>query len=155
MINGIRKGVSPVVATVIIITVTLVVGFAAWSFVNSEAAAASGAFGQSTASNVNYLRERFVITNVAFNYKGTTPTTGWVTVWFYNNGAVNTQIVEIYIGTSTTSMTKISSFSSTPSTLEVGKSCYVTFTYTINPGITYYIKAVGEFGNVVLYYQKA
>jgi len=151
MINRVRKGVSPVVATVIIITVTLVVGFAVFAFVNSEAAVASGAFGQSTASYVNCLRERFVITNVAFNY----PSSGQVRVWFYNNGAINTQIVEIYIGTSTTSMTKISSFSSTPSTLEVGKSCYVTFTYTINPGITYYIKAVGEFGNVVFYYQKA
>ncbi|MCP8312870.1 MAG: hypothetical protein H3Z53_00640, partial [archaeon] len=33
MINRVRKGVSPVVATVIIITVTLVVGFAVFAFV--------------------------------------------------------------------------------------------------------------------------
>ncbi|MGQ9468862.1 MAG: archaellin/type IV pilin N-terminal domain-containing protein, partial [Nitrososphaerales archaeon] len=94
MISRIRKGVSPVIATVIIITVTLLVGFAVFSFVNSEAAVASGAMGQSTANYVNYLRERFVITNVAFNY----PSNGMITVWFYNNGAIDTKIVKMYIG---------------------------------------------------------
>jgi hypothetical protein len=153
MINRIRKGVSPVIATTIIISLTLIVGFATWSFVNSEASAASTAFGQSTASNVNYLRERFVITNVAFNY----PSSGNVTVWFYNNGAVNTKIVEIYIGTSPTSMTKVptGNFTTSLPTLVVGSSGYTTFTHRTNSGNTYYIKAIGQFGNVVLYYQKA
>ncbi|MEM2872890.1 MAG: archaellin/type IV pilin N-terminal domain-containing protein [Nitrososphaerales archaeon] len=151
MINRIRKGVSPVIATTIIITLTLVVGFAVWSFVNSEAAAASGAFGESTASNVNYLREKFVITNAAFNSNGT------ITIWFYNNGAVNTQIKEIYIGTSTTSMIKVPSgnFTRPLPTLIVGNSGYTTFYHNTYSGNTYYIKAVGQFGNIALYYQKA
>ncbi|MEM3382603.1 MAG: hypothetical protein QXD42_06765 [Nitrososphaerales archaeon] len=151
MINRNKKGVSPVIATTIIITLTLIVGFATWSFVNSEAAAASSAFGESTASNVNYLREKFVITNAAFNY----PNNGKITIWLYNNGAVNTQIKEIFIGTSTTSMIKVSSFTSNPSILEVGKSCCIVFDYSTNSGNTYYIKAVGQFGNIALYYQKA
>jgi archaellum component FlaF (FlaF/FlaG flagellin family) len=151
MINRIRKGVSPVIATTIIISLTLIVGFATWSFVNSEAATASTAFGQSTASNVNYLRERFVITNVAFNSNGT------ITIWFYNNGAVNTQIKEIYIGTSPNYMIKVppSNFTRPLPTLVVGSSGYTTFTHRTNSGNTYYIKAIGQFGNVVLYYQKA
>jgi len=156
MINRIRKGVSPVIATVIIITVTLVVGFAVFSFVNSEAAVASGAMGQSTASYVNYLKERFVITNVAFNY----PTSGQVTIWFYNNGAVNTRFIanngQIFIGTTPNPTTEITSFTPSPVTVEVRKSSSITFTYSpINQGTTYYIKAIGEFGNVVVYYQKA
>ncbi len=157
----VRRGVSPVIATTIIITLTLVVGFAVWSFVNSEAAVASGATGQATASYVNQLREKFVITNVAFNYKGTTQTNYWITVWFYNNGAVNTNIVEIYIGTSPNYMIKVPSgnFTNSPSplplTLVVGGSGYVTFYHKTNSGNTYYIKAVGQFGNIALYYQKA
>jgi len=154
MINKLRKGVSPVIATTIIIAITLVVGLAVWSFVNSEAAAASGATGQATASYVNQLREKFVITNVAFNSNGT------ITIWFYNNGAVNTQIKEIYIGTSPNYMIKVPSgtsgnFTRPLPTLVVGSSGYTTFTHRTNSGNIYYIKAVGQFGNIALYYQKA
>ncbi|MCP8307309.1 MAG: hypothetical protein H3Z53_09710 [archaeon] len=153
--NERRKGVSPVVATVMIITITLVVGFAVFSFVNSEAAVASGAMGESTATYVNYLRERFVITNVAFDY----PTDGQVTVWFYNNGAVNTKFKanngQIFIGITPTPTDQPTGWTSSPVTVEVRKSNSITFYYPTTSGTTYYIKAVGEFGNVVLYYQKA
>lgn len=153
--NNSRKGVSPVIATTIIIAVTLVVGFAVFAFVNSEAATASGAFGQSTATYVNQLKERFVITNVAFNY----PSSGKITVWFYNNGAINTQFKanngQIFIGTTPTPTTEPTWVTSSPVTVEVGKSASITFNYPTTPGATYYIKAVGQFGNVVLYYQEA
>jgi flagellin-like protein len=147
MVNRIRKGVSPVIATTIIIAITLVVGFASWSFVNSGASAASGVIGQSTASNVNYLRERFVITNVALDY-----TNNRITVWFYNNGAINTKIVEIYTGTDPNMLNLIPL---TPLSLPIKEMRSITISYSISSGNTYYIKAIGEFGNVVLYYQKA
>lgn len=155
MIKRSRRGVSPVVASIILIAVTLSVGLALWGFVIGEAALSSGAMGESTASNVNNLREKFVITNVAFDY----PTSGKVTVWFYNNGAINTQFKQsngqIFIGDTSNPTDEPTGWISTSVTVEVKKSASITFDYTTTSETTYYIKAVGEFGNVILYYQKA
>jgi len=150
-----KKGVSPVIASTILIAVTVVVGMLVWSFVIGEAAVTTGAMGESTASNVNFLRERFVITNVAFNY----PSDDQVTVWFYNNGAVTTHFNkgngQIFIGDTPNPTYEPSSwFTTSPVTLGKKTSASISFSYTVNPGNTYYIIAVGEFGNVVTYYQE-
>ncbi len=148
-----RKGVSPVIASTLLIAVTLAVGIIVWSFVIGQASVASGAMGESTASNVNYLRERFVIANVAYN-----PGEGVeVAIWFYNNGGVDTEIVEIFMGESETQMypVTVSALS-----LPYGETAYTTFNSPaeiggIVDGSTYYFRAVAKYGNIVTYYQEA
>lgn len=155
-----KRGVSPVVATTIIIAVTLVVGFAVFAFVNAQSAVASQAMGEDTATYVNYLRERFVITNVAFDYNASIPgaSSGKITIWIYNNGNITTQVNQLFIGTLPTSLTPITSFTTSPSSLAKGEGGHIVFDYDPDdddpiPSGTHYFKVVGKFGNAVLYYQ--
>lgn len=156
-----RKGVSPVVGTVIIVAVTLVVGFAVMSFVRTESAASTSALGASSSSYTNQLRERFVITNLAFDitYSGGSfvSSSGYITFWVYNNGNITAGIIQVFIGKSPTSLTPVSSFSLNPTTIPISQGGFVYFRYNatgpVEPG-TYYIKAVSQFGNSMTYMDK-
>ena len=82
-----RLGVSEVMGAVLMMAVTLAVGFAVWFWATGAASTAETNFGSQVNSNVNCLKVNFVIINA--NFSSTNPST--VTLWFYNL-ANNTEI---------------------------------------------------------------
>ncbi|MGQ9719232.1 MAG: hypothetical protein ACUVWK_05285 [Nitrososphaerales archaeon] len=149
MVKRIKKGVSPVIATTIIIGVTLAVGFATWGFASGAIGSLLQSQGETVSSDINNLRERFVIVNVNISVSGDK-----VTVWVYNNGRIPTEITDIFVGGSSTSMIEVPDGNYTvipPYDLEVGQLITITFRHYTTSGSDLYIKAIGKFGNSYTY----
>ena len=77
-----RRAISEVLGTVLLMALTIVIGFAAWMWANSAATSAERSFGDSIQSNISCLSQNFVITNANFS----STNHNLVTVWFFNNG---------------------------------------------------------------------
>jgi flagellin-like protein len=87
-----RRGVSPVIATTIILAVTISLGLALWGFANSGAASSVMKYSEAIEDYGQIVREhRFVIVNMGFE---SDPSTGGdnIVFWIYNNGKVNATI---------------------------------------------------------------
>lgn len=138
-----RAGVSDLVASLLTLAITVIVGVSVFGFVNAQSSMSSQSYGESVNTYVEQMREKFVIVNAALNY----PSSDKVTVWFYNYGGIDTQMVQIYIGTSESNLESVSS-SSLPLDLPKGSIRSITFDYTTSVGQVYYIKAVGARGNI-------
>lgn len=132
----------------IMVSITVAIGGALWSSVNATAGSTLAQYSDRTAQYVNQVNEDFVITVIAFD----TPATGNVTVWMFNNGGLATEINGIFFGNVSTSLSPVTSFSPNPLFLAVQQSANVTFVYTTNPGDTYYVLAIGNFGNTASSY---
>ncbi len=162
------KGITPIVATILLIAVTIIAGMGVFSYVNSQAGVSEKRLGDSTSSYLNFVNEKYLTVNANFSAKK-------VTIWFYNSGNLTTTIKQIWIWNSTrslyvaynstlvfsgaTSYTPVSSYESPalPLTLPKGATVMVTLTLpgtlTFNDGKTYYIQSLAAFGNTYLYYQ--
>lgn len=83
-------------ASLIALSITLIAGFAVFSYVNAQSGVAEQLLGTAFGSTVNYLAERFVIAYV--NYSSDSKS---VTLWLYNTGniALMPTSVQIYNGT--------------------------------------------------------
>ncbi|MGI0081196.1 MAG: hypothetical protein ACRECH_16435 [Nitrososphaerales archaeon] len=94
-----KKGlaVSSVVGAIIMIAVTMTVGFAAWAWARSAAVNAENNYGNAIATNITCLNENFVITNANFSLTNNK----LVTVWFFNNGNGIVNVGAITISNST------------------------------------------------------
>jgi flagellin-like protein len=77
-----RVAISEILATLIMIAITLIAGAAVFGWVNGEIGVSAGAVGSNVAVNVNYLREHEVISLVNF------PNDTSVSSWVYNTGMV-------------------------------------------------------------------
>jgi flagellin-like protein len=75
-----RRGISEVMATVLLVAVTLIAGAALFGYVNGQAANSENAIGGQVGGNINYLNERETITLVNF------PDTSHLNIWVYNTG---------------------------------------------------------------------
>lgn len=140
-------GVSPVLASIIMITVTIAGGMVIWSYVNTTSASVTEAYGEDMNRNINSLNEDFVITYVGLN-----ATTDTISIWMYNNGQMDTEIKQILIWTLTNSTaTSIN----TSLTLTKGGIGNITVTHTMQSGETYYVKAVAQYASTYTTYQKA
>ncbi len=139
---------SDLLASVITIAITIIAGVSVFSFVNAQSSASSQSYGQSVGTYIEQIREKYVIVNAALNY----PSANKITVWFYNYGEIDTQIIQLYIGTSESSLGNVSS-SSLPLDLPRGSIKSITFDYTTTTGQVYYIKAVGVKGNTQTSFQ--
>jgi archaellum component FlaF (FlaF/FlaG flagellin family) len=140
-------GVSPVLASIIMISVTIAGGMAIWSYVNTTSADVTEAYGEDVTSNINSFNEDFVITYVGLN-----ATTDTISIWMYNNGQMDTEIKQILIWTQTNSTaTSIT----TALTLTKGEVGNVTISQTVNSDETYYVKAVAQYASTYTTYQKA
>jgi flagellin-like protein len=174
-----RLGVSEVVATVMTMALTLVAGFAVFGYVNGQAGVTERAYGQAVGATVQYLEERFVVTQFAFS---SSPTV--LTVYVYNNGQISLQIVQVAVYDSSKSSIDVL-FSGTGATDLLHSGCSVStlssvespplaagsvssFTLTIptqsmnskcpaSPawasGTAYYAQITALYGNQVVYYQ--
>ena len=61
-----RRGISELMASLITIAITLIGGIAAFGFINGQIGVSSRQIGAGVANNVNFLRERSVITYANF-----------------------------------------------------------------------------------------
>jgi flagellin-like protein len=85
-----RAGISELMAAVLTIAITLIAGAALFGFINGEAANSENNLGNANAANVNFLNERFVVTDMSFNNS-----LDQAYVYLYNNGNVTLNISEI------------------------------------------------------------
>lgn len=92
-----RLGVSEVMGSVLLMGVTLAVGFAVWAWASNAAIASEKSFGNSVNSNSNCLQMSY--TGVDVNFSSTS--SSLLTVWFYNNGQSEITLRTIIISNST------------------------------------------------------
>jgi hypothetical protein len=90
---GRKRAISAVLGAILMVGVTLSVGFAAWAWARSAAVSSECNFGISISSNTNYLKENYVIVNVNFSSSATQN----VTVWLYNSGNNTVYIKQMWI----------------------------------------------------------
>ncbi len=140
-------GVSPVLASIIMITVTIAGGMTIWSYVNTTSSQVTEAYGQDVTSDINQINEDFVITYLELN-----TTSDTVSIWMYNNGQLDTEIKQIIIWTLTNTTA-----TSTDTNLQLAKrgTGNITFTHSIVSDDTYYIRAIALHGTIHTTYQKA
>src|SRR5579875_3339975 len=93
-----RHAVSDVVGAIILIAVTISVGFAAWAWATGAAVNSEKSYGSAVGNNASYLNENFLIVNTNFSSTATQS----VTVWFYNSGNTVVYIKQIWISNVTT-----------------------------------------------------
>ncbi|MBI2185032.1 MAG: hypothetical protein HYU39_08760 [Thaumarchaeota archaeon] len=148
--NASRAAISDLFASLITLVITVVTGAAVFSFVNMQASVSASSYGETVNSQIQQLREKIIISNVAFNY----PSSGQVRIWFYNYGETDTQIMELYVGTSPTSLVNVTS-AGFPLNLPRATLASITITYTVTAGQSYYFKGLAQWGNSHLYLQKA
>jgi hypothetical protein len=83
-----RKGVSPVIASVILCSVVLVVGVSTWSYCYSVSNVLQSNYYEGVKAQIDAVRERFTVEHVAY-------LDGKLRVWVYNYGEVNIE-VDVY-----------------------------------------------------------
>ena len=70
---------SPVIATTIILAITITLGLSLWSFANSGVGAATATYSNVVAEYGEFTNDKFIITSVAFN----NPSNQHVAIWVY------------------------------------------------------------------------
>jgi len=108
-----RKGLSPVIATIILSGVVLAVGGAVWSFSLGAAANVSEDYVNDTLDMVNEVIERFTVEHVSYN-----ATTHTLNVWIYNYGDVKVK-VDLYADSDTESSTMFDTSIETQTSVKV------------------------------------
>jgi hypothetical protein len=86
-----RAGISPVIATTIILAITVTMGLALYGFVNSQSSVATQSFAQEATDYINYRNDRFVITSLSFQNNG-------ITAYVFNNGNIPVTINKVLVG---------------------------------------------------------
>jgi hypothetical protein len=92
-----RLGVSEVMGSVLLMGVTLAVGFAVWAWASNAAIASERSFGNAVGTNAACLNLGIVIVNANFS----STNANLVTLWFYNNGHGAVNITNVQISNST------------------------------------------------------
>ena len=158
-----KLAVSAVLGTVLMIGVTVAVGFAAWAWARGAAVNSELNFGNAVNQNVNYLKENFEIANA--NFSSSSQTT--VTLWIYNSGNSTIYVKSIWVSNITSIQSEKwnpSPFTNLNSTLTSEFDCYclVVDPQSITPailtspanfasGVVYQFTALGEYGNTNSY----
>jgi flagellin-like protein len=86
------KGVSEIVATVLMIMIVTAIGFAIFLYGMGFFTASTSARDQATQTGIATLRERFIVVDTYFNITDDT-----VSVWVYNYGETNIRISSVYL----------------------------------------------------------
>jgi hypothetical protein len=92
-----KLAVSEVMGAIVMLAVTLTVGFTVWAWARSAASNSEAVFGQSIQNNINCLNQNFVITNVNFSSSNNK----LVTIWLFNNGQGGLTVASLTISNST------------------------------------------------------
>jgi flagellin-like protein len=159
-----KRGVSPVIATTIILAITVVLGLSLWSFANSGVSVATQTYADVVTEYGKYVSDRFVVPTATFDH----PDPDDVTVWVYNSGSFATEIQSVIItckGTCNASFSPVQLTEgelhlSTPDTVVAPKSLKaLQFNSDIigasfTPGDTYQIQVVSTTGAYQTIYQE-
>lgn len=94
-----RRGISPVIATIILSAVVITIGGAVWSYAQSAATVIADDYVDGTFSLINEVTERFVVEHAGYDSTGKILST-----WVYNYGAVSVT-VDVYISGAATGST--------------------------------------------------
>jgi hypothetical protein len=97
-----RAGVSPVIATTIILAITVSMGLGLYSYAGSQTNVATKSFSDEATDYINYKNDRFTITGLSF---GTSGDSQRFTAYIFNNGDRTLRIGSATVsdGTSSTS----------------------------------------------------
>lgn len=96
--------------TLIMVAITLIAGAAVFGWIDGQAGSSENAYGQSVASNVNFLKERFV--EVSQSYSGASggacsggspAQCAGASFWLYNNGQVEFTLYSLRIASNSVS----------------------------------------------------
>jgi archaellum component FlaF (FlaF/FlaG flagellin family) len=134
-----KMAVSPVLASIIMIGVTVTGGMAVWAYVNSTSAGMTEAFGEGVANDINGLNEDFIIT-----YLGINATSDEVTIWIYNFGKMDTNIEQVLIWSESNSTADIVIVDTL---VQKGTAGVLDISYPIENDETYFVKAIGTYGS--------
>ncbi len=161
-----NRGVSQILASLILITITLGVGFGLFGYVNGAVVTAERAYADALQLQMNELQESFIIAYANFS-------SNELTIWFFNNGNINSSIIQIIIWNATSSL--LVTYNDT--FVVQGASSYAASSYedpvlplflkteavtsikltlptgSFNDGRVYNIKALGTYGNTYTYFQ--
>jgi len=85
------RGITPVIATIILSAVVIAVGGAVWSYSQGAATAISNDYVNGTLSLMNEVIERFTVEHVSNDTNGQ-----YLYVWVYNYGDVDI-VVDLYV----------------------------------------------------------
>ncbi|MDG6982834.1 MAG: hypothetical protein JRM74_05195 [Nitrososphaerota archaeon] len=84
-----RRAISELVASVLLIAITLITGFAVWGYVDGQAGTTEQVYGQSVGATANYLQEKFVVVSMDLSAGSA------ATIWLYNSGNIRLQLVQV------------------------------------------------------------
>jgi hypothetical protein len=155
-----KLAVSEIIGAVILLGATIAIGLAAWAWARSAAVNSESSYGNAVGSNINYLKENFVVVNVNFNPSISSKS---FTEWIYNSGNVTIYITRVWASNSTWTSTPISTLNST-STPKFNCNCLVIHAQTLSSvtvnasasfvsGDFYKFSALGVYGNTNTYQQ--
>lgn len=139
-----QMGVSAIIGNLMMVSVTLVVGFSLWTSTNSTASSTLEDYTNQAADDINHIKEDFVITLISFDY----PDPGKITLWFFNSGEIDTEIIELIAGNDTSFLSP-EMFAPNPLSLSVEQSGSLTITYSGATGDTFHVIALGKYGSNV------
>lgn len=91
-----RRGVSPVIATTIILAITVTLGLSLWSFANSAVGTATQQYANVITEYGKFTSDKFIVPTVALDFPNP-PNSDDLTVWVYNNGERETTIQTINV----------------------------------------------------------
>jgi hypothetical protein len=92
-----RSGVSPVIATTIILAITVTLGLALWSFANSGVGTATQDYAEVVTDYSKFTSDKFVVPSVAYDYADGAASANDLTVYVYNSGRFDTQILSVIV----------------------------------------------------------
>lgn len=133
------KGVSEIVATVLMIMIVTAIGFAIFLYGLGFFTASTSARDQATQTGIATLRERFVIVDTKFNATDNT-----VTVWVYNYGETNVRMASVYLNATQLTIT------TPPAPVSINPTDVVKIvcsTSGVAPGASQLIRVVSSLGN--------
>jgi flagellin-like protein len=135
-----RKAISPILATLLLIVIAVAAIVVTYAWIMTYMSNA----GQQAGVMLYKANVRF------YNDNGTKK----IDIDIGNSGTSNTQIIQVYIGTSATTLQNKTTSPSLPQPLAAGAILRVTITHNWNPETTYYFKIIPAAGQQALTFQE-
>jgi len=85
-----KRGLSPVVATIILCGVVLILGISAWSLTYTVSSNLQTSYYEDIEKQIDKISERFTVEHIAYNSKELT-----LRVWVYNYGDVDIEVIQV------------------------------------------------------------
>jgi archaeal type IV pilus assembly protein PilA len=132
-----NKAISPILATLLLVVVAVAAIVMTYAWITSYTGNLTSQAGvMPYKANVNFKEKEIITIDIG------------------NSGTSNTQILQVYIGTSATSAQSQTTNPETPITLNAGKIASFDVSYAWTAGRTYYFKVVTAAGQQALTFQE-